>query len=313
MDSLDTILDSVRLETSILSRAHLRAPWAIDSGNHPCAIFHGIVSGQCHIQVPGAGPAVALGPGHIVLIPCGEVHVLCDQPGRPPSPRDELAPAPGSGRRVVTLENRGTGEVTRIVCGTVTLDHEAASWLFELLPVLIHARPPAGDATTWVEAILQRLDGELERDAPGGEAAIKRFTEILVFHTLRTFATAPVDDEPDRGWLAAVRDPRIGKALALIHNEPEKGWSVPELASEIGMSRSRFFQRFSDLVGIPPARYMSRWRVTTAATLMREPNLSTEEIAGRVGYASVDSFRTAFRRHIGQTVPAYRRAMRRSA
>lgn len=308
MDTLDTILDSVRLDASLLSRASLRAPFAIESGRLPYAVFHGVVHGECHAYLSGSRHTVRLVPGHLVLIPRGDNHVLAYDLTTPPAPHSAMTAQTRRSGRVPDLQNHDAGpEQCRIICGSVTLDHEAASWMFELLPALIHAGPTADGSASWTQAMLGRLDAELDGDAPGMHASIKRFTELLVVHVLRTFATSP--GATGTGWVAAIRDPKIGKALAFIHNRPETCKSVPELASKIGMSRSRFFERFTDLVGIPPARYMTRWRVTKAASLMRHDHLSTEEIADRVGYASVESFRTAFRRHIGKTVLAYRRSI----
>ena len=136
---------------------------------------------------------------------------------------------------------------------------------------------------------------------------VERLTDLLVLQTLRHEA---VDGSSVEGWLAAVRDERVGKALALMHASPGADWTVDQLASRCGMSRSRFYERFSTLVGEPPKRYLARWRANAAADLIRREDLSNAEAAEAVGYGSEQAFTAAFRRHLGVSPAAYRRQAR---
>ena len=111
----------------------------------------------------------------------------------------------------------------------------------------------------------------------------------------------------EAGWLAALRDHQIGRALALIHTEPGTAWSATQLAARVGMSRASFFSRFCAVVGEPPMRYLTRWRMNTAADLIgRQPDLPIPQLAGRMGYRSEESFSRAFRRELGVTPREYR-------
>lgn len=107
--------------------------------------------------------------------------------------------------------------------------------------------------------------------------------------------------------LAAARDQQIGRALALIHGEPGRAWSVSELAQCVGLSRTKFFDRFTELVGEPPAKYIARWRVHAAADLMRRPEMSTAQVAELVGYSSEDALAKVFRRYVGMTPAQWKR------
>jgi transcriptional regulator GlxA family with amidase domain len=118
---------------------------------------------------------------------------------------------------------------------------------------------------------------------------------------------AAAANAPASGLLAAARDEQIGRALALVHADPSQDWSAAELASKVGMSRTRFFDRFSELVGEPPARYVARWRVHAAADLLRHGSLSMMEVAEKVGYSSEDALARAFKRHVGVGPGEYRR------
>jgi AraC-like DNA-binding protein len=109
------------------------------------------------------------------------------------------------------------------------------------------------------------------------------------------------------GWLGALRDPPIGSALALMHKSPERAWTVPALAAEVGMSRSAFATRFTELVGTPPLSYLQRWRLQLAADLIRTRSLPLAVIAERAGYTSIEGFSRSFKRQFGRSPAAFRR------
>ncbi len=108
--------------------------------------------------------------------------------------------------------------------------------------------------------------------------------------------------------LVALSDPPIHKALSLMHAQVGHAWSVAELAARVGLSRSGFAARFTELVGEPPLQYLARWRVTRAAELLRDTDEAVSTIAARVGYDSTPSFNKAFKRWQGTSPGAYRRA-----
>lgn len=117
-----------------------------------------------------------------------------------------------------------------------------------------------------------------------------------------------VANEPKNsaGWLTALEDPQIGKALSLMHENPGKFWTVDSLASESLMSRAVFGKRFSALVGEPPLTYLTRWRIGLAARSIRESRKPLSEISGEVGYESEFSFSKAFGRIMGLPPGRYR-------
>jgi AraC-like DNA-binding protein len=101
------------------------------------------------------------------------------------------------------------------------------------------------------------------------------------------------------GWLGALRDRQIGRALALIHRDPARSWTVGELAREAAMSRSAFAARFSELVDEPAIQYLTRWRMQLAHNALREQGATVSELAHRLGYRSEAAFARAFKRVIG--------------
>ncbi|MGZ4653290.1 helix-turn-helix domain-containing protein [Oryzihumus sp.] len=106
------------------------------------------------------------------------------------------------------------------------------------------------------------------------------------------------------GWLAALRDPVVGRALSLLHTDPARDWSVGELSRSVAVSRTVLLDRFQQLLGRPPIRYLTQWRLNLASGLLRTTGLGVAEVAGRVGYRSEEAFSRAFKRAFG-AAPAH--------
>jgi len=104
-----------------------------------------------------------------------------------------------------------------------------------------------------------------------------------------------------------LRDPQIGRALALLHARPTDEWTAETLALEVGMSRSVFAERFTSLVGHPPMHYLALWRMHVAAQQLREGQGSVAQIAFEVGYGSEAAFSRAFKRQFGTSPGMWRR------
>ncbi|MCA9709950.1 MAG: AraC family transcriptional regulator [Myxococcales bacterium] len=304
-DALREVLRSVRLEASVMSRAHLRSPWAVATRGLPRAIFHAVVEGECHLGAEGSSESLHLRPGDVALLTRGSAHVLSDGGGSIPAPLGQLAMR-RDGSCVDTLEYGGRGDQTRIICGSFVLRHAAGELMLAALPPVLHARGQGtGGLGAWLDTTIDMLAHELERSAPGAEIMVARLTDILVMHLLR----ACVEQAPERGggWLSALRDERIGRAIATMHHDPAGKWTASSLASRAGMSRSSFFARFNELVGEPPARYLARWRMWVAADLLERESLSLGELAERVGYSSEDAFSRVFKKVVGVSPVQYRR------
>jgi len=126
------------------------------------------------------------------------------------------------------------------------------------------------------------------------------FVEILREYMQRL----PVDQG---GWLAGLNDPQVGKALRLMHADPARDWTVDDLAREAAVSRSVLAQRFTDLVGDAPMRYLSNWRMQLAKQMMRDGTCNIQEVATRVGYDAEAAFNRAFKRATGSPPAAWRK------
>ena len=150
--------------------------------------------------------------------------------------------------------------------------------------------------------------GVLESQAarPGADSLLAKLSELVLVDALRRYAESmPADG---KGWLAGVRDPRVGRALALLHAQPDRDWTVDALAREVALSRSALADRFATLVGEPPVQYLLRWRLALAARALRAGNDAIARVAARSGYDSEAAFSRAFKREFGMPPAAWRKA-----
>lgn len=175
--------------------------------------------------------------------------------------------------------------------GYFTFDSPDAALLVSLLPRLIHIRGVAR-----LTQLVQLVGNEADRDDVGRDMILERLVEILLIEALRSVS----DDTAQPGLLRGLSDERVVTALRLMHGDIERTWTATDLAREVGMSRSAFFERFSRTVGVTPMDYLLSWRMAVAKSLLRTGKLSIDEVAGRIGYGSASTFSTAFSRHVGQ-------------
>jgi len=101
------------------------------------------------------------------------------------------------------------------------------------------------------------------------------------------------------GWIAALRDPRLGRVLVALHREPGRDWTLVELAKLMGASRSVFAERFLAVTGVPPLRYLTEMRMRLAAQWISRDGMPIETAAHRLGYGSHAAFSRAFKRVTG--------------
>jgi AraC-like DNA-binding protein len=285
------------------ARSELTAPWGMTLPPMPGYMwFHVPTSGRVLLVTDGA--ETELRPGDFTLVPHGEGHGLLSEPG---------APAPGIldieresvSDRYERIRHGGGGAPTTLICGAVRFDHPAARSLVEILPRTIHLESVGSPRLEWMQSTLRLMALEAGELRPGGEAVITRLADILVVQAIRSWLET--DPAAESGWLGALQDRQIGRAIALIHREPERRWTVASLAHELAMSRSAFAARFTELVGEPVMQYVARWRMQVALSALRDEGATVGELAGRLGYRSEAAFARAFKRVTGFAPGSVRR------
>lgn len=300
-DLLSEVLRDLRLARATYGRSELTAPWGIAIPFREGVRFHAVLDGQCWIHAVGL-PQLLLGTGDVLLLPHGTGHTMSDQPGRKPLPLADIKPAL-IGNGTYELRSGGGGARSLIVCCTIGFEGPTANPLLELLPSIMHIR--RGEAgSDDLRTLLSIMAREVATQRIGSATVMARLADIVVTQVIRTWVETRANELT--GWLAAVRDPQIGAALAQIHRAPGEAWTVDRLAALAGLSRARFSARFKDLLSISPGQYLLQWRVRLAASWLRNGYKPLSEIASELGYESDASFSRAFKRVMGVSPGAVR-------
>lgn len=303
-DPLGESLHYLRMSGAFYCRSELSAPWGLElPAMDGCLSFHVVTSGRCWLEVEGA-EAQLLEPGDLMLVPHGQGHRLASQPGVPARRIDEVANQKVSDRYAI-LRHGGGGTPTTLICGAVRFEQAAAHRLVQVLPRVIHVEASSSPQLDWMQSTLRLMAAEAKEPRPGGEAVITRLADILVIQAIRSWIER--DPAAQTGWLGALQDRQIGRAIALIHREPARSWTVASLAREAAMSRSAFAARFTELVGEPAMQYVARWRMHVALQWLKQDGAALGELASRLGYKSEAAFSRAFKRVVGQPPGAVRR------
>ncbi|MCX4985911.1 AraC family transcriptional regulator [Streptomyces sp. NBC_00572] len=309
---MDVLSDVVAVTRTGRPRsAHVRwhAPWGQEFASVPgSAGFQVILQGSCWLLPPDAEP-VQLSPGDVVFLPHGSGHTLADSPetlvtAPACDPDDhELYDAYASD----SIDRSGDlGPATVVLCGAYRLDPSRTHPLLLTLPDLIHL-PAQSDSHPELRSAVALLAAELETPRLGTDAAVPALLDALLLYILRIWFKEQPARENTTGWAAALNDPPVTAALHAIHRDPAAPWTVAKLAADAGLSRAPFARRFAKLVGQPPLGYLTWWRMTTAARLLRTSDAPLRSIATQVGYTSEFAFANAFKRTHGTPPGMYRR------
>lgn len=306
MKSLDTLLRTLRLQSTLQNRVVLGEPWGIAFPAEPgSGKFHYVEQGEAVVTLPGGAP-IRLVAGDFLLVRNDAEYVVQDARGTPPTPLfDLLECADQLCESGITLRIGGDGPETSVLTGKFLCPDADLHPLWRALPPTILLRGEEGRAVDWLETTLQFLSCEATSVRPGAPAVLDRLCDVLFIQALRGWVRGEGGGE---GWPAAVRDPAVDAALDLIHRLPADPWTVARLADHVAMSRSAFAERFRRLLGETPMDYLARWRMHLATRLLREDRASVATVAERVGYESEAAFAKAFKRMVGTAPGTYRRA-----
>jgi AraC-like DNA-binding protein len=302
-DPTSAVLVDLRLSGTFFCNSAFADRWSVEIAERDFASFHFVAAGECWLQTTPRGgrtETVALRPGDLALLPRSPRQVFSSDKRKTGTPLDEL-PARRLTDSASALRVGAGAKKWLVVCGGVRLQGFAATTLVDLLPEVVVLR--ADDADRIVAGALESMRQESMAARVGSALLMTRLADVVVIHAIRSWIEQA---DPTVGWLAALRDPQLGRAIAAIHRSPERAWSAEALARVAGLSRSRFSDRFTDLVGTAPMQYLTKLRMDRARDLLRGQKVSIAELAGRFGYDSEPAFSRAFKRHIGQPPGAIR-------
>jgi AraC-like DNA-binding protein len=277
--SIDPLSDFLRLAeaSSVMSGGFAAGgTWALRFAPPGQIVFAAIARGGCWIRLDGQRKAVRVEEGDIGLLPGRRGYLLASD--LTATPRDVVFTGPDP-----RIETIGDGSGCVVLAGKVALHPSSAALLTDVLPpmILVRASSPRAASLRWILKELQLLRAHL----------------------------GSLDKTPP-GWLRAMGDERILRALRLIHDDPARPWRLEELADAAAMSRTRFAVLFSAVAGVAPITYLTEWRMRLAQRRLRDDDTSLASLSSSLGYASESAFSNAFKRVTGVAPSAYRSAAR---
>ncbi|WP_328432006.1 AraC family transcriptional regulator [Streptomyces sp. NBC_00453] len=297
MDVVSDAISAVRIGQPSSNRLRVGGSWCTRFAPYEGAGFHVVLAGSCWLRPDGDGEPVTLGAGDVVLLPHGAGHVLADGPG------DTMRAVPFEEMRRPPADP--AGREVELLCGKYRLDHSRVHPLLAELPQVVHLPNRVG-AHPELRSAVDLLARELDERRPGSCLALPSLLDLLLIYLVRAWTT-----ESDTGsWPAVLSDPVTTAALRALHSDPAAPWTNDSLAAEAGVSRATLARRFTALVGRPPMAYLTWWRLTRTATLLRDTDAPLASVAREVGYSSPYALSHAFSREFGVTPGKYRAGVR---
>ena len=319
MDLLSQVLGAVRLEGAFYFKVRAKAPWV--ATNPAMADIGSIVMPRCQHVIPfhimlegkawawpadGSSPPAAVHSGDIIILPQGAQHVIASEEKPAFTPAVDCELYRDAARREAPfslVEIGGGGDEMTFVCGYLGCDDRPFNPILSALPPMLIVKP-AGQNWGLIHSLIEMAFNEEASRQAGSETILSKLSELMFVQALRHYMNGL--DEGADGWLAGLRDPRIGRVLQAIHDRPFEAWTLQRLATECGMSRSVLAERFVKFTGEPPLSYLTRWRMQLAARLLQHGE-KVGDVADTVGYRSETAFQRAFKKSVGETPATWRR------
>ncbi|MEH6649845.1 MAG: AraC family transcriptional regulator [Motiliproteus sp.] len=298
IDVLGDVLQTLSFRGSIFFQSELAAPWGMTLGPVGVPQFHVALSGECFIGGEGMD-TVKVEDMDIIMMPNGHSHWIADQPGRKLVASENARDACELGNPLFQ-----SGEVTnRLLCGLVHFDKTSPHPILDSLPEVLHFPKLKPTEPVWMTVML--IDAEIRRSNSHLSQIVDRLTEVLFLQLLNHYVK---ENRQESGFLAALSDRRIHKALKLIHQEPGFDWSLSTLGDQVGMSRATLVRNFQNTVGVTPMAYIKNWRIMKAYNAIKNSSTPLEQIAESMGYSSTRTLTRAFERQYGCTPSEMRRS-----
>lgn len=319
VDALSDVLQTVRMTGGVFLDGRFTAPWSVMSHVElsecrphldravQIIAYHHVIEGRMRAELED-GEMLEVEAGETVLLPRNDPHKLASAPGLVPAdPSGLIKPAPSGS--MIQIVHGGGGARTHIICGFLGSD-QFRNPVIETLPRLLKVATVqdrmARDEIGFVESTLRFAMQNLMKGEVGESSVMCRLSELLFVEAVRRYAASLPAGQA--GWLAGMRDQQVGKALALIHSRLSEKWTAETLADTVALSRSAFTERFTQLIGVPPKRYLLQWRLQVAKEKLHHGNAAIAQVAHEVGYEAEAAFNRAFKREFGLPPSAWRKA-----
>jgi AraC-like DNA-binding protein len=316
-DALSDVLKAVRLTGAAFFDVIASAPWVAEQPTREMVLpkvlpgaghlisYHVVTEGSCYAAMLGH-EAVLIEQGEVIVFTRGDAHVMSSAPGMRAKPvtQAELDAATSGALPFFRRVGEGGTPSVKLVCGFLACDAQPFNPLLDNLPPIIKAGKIAGTDTSWLGEFIRLAVAETSQKRAGGESVLARMSELMFIEVVRRHLESLPPGKS--GWLAGLRDPHVGRALALMHARPAHAWTIEELAHDSGASRSVLAERFAELVGLPPMHYLANWRMQIASGLL-SGGVNIATVAAETGYGSEAAFSRAFKKMVGVPPSAWRR------
>lgn len=298
MDPMSEMFSLLNIRAARCTRFEASGRWSYRFPAKPAFKFGAVVHGACWIDF-GDGQRHQLAPGDCFLLANAPSYVLANDDHT--LPEDGIATFDWAQSDVA----RHGGDDTVLIAGSFSFETSDAKLLLGSLPRFLLI-PSTNASAAVVRSTLKILDVEIRGTQIGAAVLTDRLVDVLLVQVLR--AALEQDSGENYGWISALADARIGKAIGLMHGDAAYPWTLGLLASSVAMSRSAFSKHFKSLVGIAPLDYLLRWRMRLARASLRRGS-KVAAVASEVGYSSESAFGHAFKRIYGEPPRRYWRTV----
>ncbi|MBA2809552.1 AraC family transcriptional regulator [Streptomyces sp. KM273126] len=313
MDTLTGLLESPKARGAFLLKSVFQPPWGMRIEDRAPLSVVTMLHGDAWV-LPDRGRPLLLRPRDVAVLRGPDAYTIADHPDTEPrivvGPEQRCQTTDGQDvTERMALGVRTWGQPDRagssvMLSGTYQAPSEIGARILSALPVLL-VRPASAGADPLVGVLAEEID----KDEVGQEIVLDRLLDLLLINVLRTWLADPESGAPP--WFRAQSDPVVGPALRRLHEQPHLPWTVASLADSVGVSRAGLARHFTQLVGEPPMSYLTGWRLTLAADMLRDPDATVASVARRVGYSGAFALSAAFKRVRGVSPQEFRKGVGR--
>ncbi len=159
------------------------------------------------------------------------------------------------------------------------------------------------DADIDTSSLVHLLITESKASRCGSGAVLNRLGEVLVVRLLRKQLEQGTSDP---GVLGGLADKRLSRAIVAMHDNPETNWRNEDLADIAGLSMSRFYELFKQVVGVTPIAYLRSWRMILARQDIERGD-RVQVVAKRYCYGSTEALNRSFTKEFGHNPMFHRK------
>ena len=316
-DTLADVLKTIRLSGSAYFCSDFTSPWGMDIAAGVEGMFHVVINGSCYLQLDKSDEIISLQQGDIVAFPTGGAHWLSDDEKSPRLAGEEVVGniiagnnpfSPSESAKNSDASNNSASNSSTLLCGSFSYDQSIKHPFLNDLPCFIHIEASQTPQLEWLRGLVKVLSNETKNPSPASSLMVDRLSEILFIQLIRHHMQLLMKSgDRDMGYMTALNDVHIGKALNLIHGEQDAVLTVERLADAVALSRTAFSEKFSKMVGMTAKSYLLNWRMQRAKIHLQEANIKMLAVAENAGYASEASFSKAFKSFFSLTPGQFRK------